>query len=518
MPIPRWRTRSTGRKPSPRFASVVGHTQMRAPACPSRSSSRPSACVACTTVVRGPRQPQSASSSIGRSAVLGEALLDLARLLVRVHVQRQPVLRRRSAELLEPVARAGAHGVGGDADADACGAELLEPAQVVGDRRLAEAVDAAARVGDVEEHELDARFGRRLGRRVRLGQAEVVELADGGVAGGAHLPVDPGVALADPSRCLTPGQVQHGLPPRPEVLALVPAAQAPLEGVAVGVDEPRELEICPPRARGYACAAAPPGRGAGMGVLLRALPLARAGTVAIFYYPWYGTPAADGAWQHWDQNGHRPPADLYSSFFPALGPYSSSDPAVVERQMTQIAPAGVDEVVVSWWGRGSAEDARLPLVVAAARRHGLLVGDPPRALPGPLGRPPSRSTSATSPRSASATSTSTTRATSPAADWAAVRAQVPSTMRLFAGTEKVGFAAAGRFDGVYTYDFITNTGAKFARLCAQAHAHAPRSARRASAPATTATAPASRRGAASAGTAPPTTASGRRRSPRTPTS
>ena len=36
------------------------------PAWPSRSSSRPSACVACTTVVRGPRQPQSASSSIGR--------------------------------------------------------------------------------------------------------------------------------------------------------------------------------------------------------------------------------------------------------------------------------------------------------------------------------------------------------------------------------------------------------------------------------------------------------------------
>jgi glycoprotein endo-alpha-1,2-mannosidase len=197
--------------------------------------------------------------------------------------------------------------------------------------------------------------------------------------------------------------------------------------------------------------------------------LARAGTVAIFYYPWYGTPATDGAWQHWDQNVHLPPADLYSSFFPALGPYSSSDPAVVERQMTQIASAGIDEVVISWWGRGSAEDARLPLVAAAARRHGLLVAihlEPyadrtAASVALDLGYLASfgvRDAYVYHPRDF------------PAADWAAVRGQVPSTMRVFAGTEKVGYAAAGRFDGVYTYDFLTNSGGKFARLCAQAHA------------------------------------------------
>ena len=59
-------TRSTGRKPSPRFASVVGHAQIRAPARASRSSSAPSACVAWTTVVRSLRQPARSSSSIGR--------------------------------------------------------------------------------------------------------------------------------------------------------------------------------------------------------------------------------------------------------------------------------------------------------------------------------------------------------------------------------------------------------------------------------------------------------------------
>jgi hypothetical protein len=196
---------------------------------------------------------------------------------------------------------------------------------------------------------------------------------------------------------------------------------------------------------------------------------ARAGTVAIFYYPWYGTSVKDSGWQHWNQNGHRPPNDLYSRFYPAGGPYSSSDPAVVERQMTQIASAGVDEVVISWWGRGSLEDARLAPVVSSARRHGLLIGI---HLEPYGGRTPStvatdaeylagfgvRDIYVYEPRE------------SPAADWAAARDSIPPTMRLLAGTEKVGFAAAGRFDGVYTYDFLTNTGAKFTRLCSQAHA------------------------------------------------
>ena len=139
--------------------------------------------------------------------------------------------------------------------------------------------------------------------------------------------------------------------------------------------------------------------------------LARAGTVAIFYYPWYGTPAADGAWQHWDQNGHRPPSDLYSGFFPALGPYSSSDPAVVERQMTQIAVGGRRRgrrlVVGPRLRRGRAAAARRHGGAAARAARRASTSSRTRTAP----RRPSRSTSATSPPSACATSTSTTRAT-----------------------------------------------------------------------------------------------------------
>src|SRR4029077_7627370 len=54
----------------------------------------------------------------GPDVVLGEALLDLAWLLVGVDVQRQLMLGGVASELLEPPARAGTDGVGSDADAD----------------------------------------------------------------------------------------------------------------------------------------------------------------------------------------------------------------------------------------------------------------------------------------------------------------------------------------------------------------------------------------------------------------
>src|SRR5262249_44571362 len=94
--------------------------------------------------------------------------------------------------------------------------------------------------------------------------------------------------------------------------------------------------------------------------------------VAIFYYPWYSTPRRDGSWAHW-YVPHDGSEMLSTRFFPARGLYSSSDPKVVDAQMREIRRAGIDTVVVSWWGFGSPEAARLPLVLAAAERNGLLV-------------------------------------------------------------------------------------------------------------------------------------------------
>ena len=196
--------------------------------------------------------------------------------------------------------------------------------------------------------------------------------------------------------------------------------------------------------------------------------LAHAATVATFYYPWYSTPTVDGAWQHWDQNTHRPPSDVYSRFYPAAGPYSSTDPVVLDRQMGQIQAAGVDEVIVSWWGRGSVEDHRLPAVMAAARRHRLSVA---LHLEPYEGRTPA--TIASDLAYASFIGIRDVYVYHPrdftAADWSTLHSAVP-TLRIFAGTELAGFAAAGNFDGFYTYDFVTYGADKFARFCAQAHA------------------------------------------------
>lgn len=192
--------------------------------------------------------------------------------------------------------------------------------------------------------------------------------------------------------------------------------------------------------------------------------------MAIFYYSWYGTPQHDGAWQHWNQNGHTPPQDLYSRYFPASGPYSSADPRVVKRQMAEIASAGVNEVVISWWGRGSTEDQLLPLVLSAAHKDRLQTAVHLEPYPG---RSPAtvaadlpylaslgiRDVYVYHPRDFAAS------------DWAAIAAQKPPSIRLFAGTELVGFAVAGGFDGFYTYDFVDYGGGKFIRLCAEAHAH-----------------------------------------------
>ena len=96
------------------------------------------------------------------------------------------------------------------------------------------------------------------------------------------------------------------------------------------------------------------------------MPSARVG---IFYYPWFATPRTDGRYAHWQQGSSTPPANLASGFYPARGLYSSADGLVVDAQMGEIAAAGIGTVIVSWWGRGSAEDRQLPQVVAAARAH-----------------------------------------------------------------------------------------------------------------------------------------------------
>jgi Glycosyl hydrolase family 99 len=197
------------------------------------------------------------------------------------------------------------------------------------------------------------------------------------------------------------------------------------------------------------------------------------GRVTAFYYPWYGTPAVDGAYQHWSQGGHDPPDDIASAFYPDGGVYSSSDLLVVAQQMQEIKDAGIDEIAVSWWGRGSAEDGRLGAVAAAARAAGITVAVHLEPYAG-------RTVAGTVADVAYLESTygvKTFYVYRPfdftVADWAAAAQALHSGGATFyAQTALVGAAAAAKFDGVYTYDIVTYGGDKFARLCREArHMH-----------------------------------------------
>ena len=95
--------------------------------------------------------------------------------------------------------------------------------------------------------------------------------------------------------------------------------------------------------------------------------------VAAFYYPWYGNPTVDGQWIHWEQNSHQPPQDIGSDYYPALGPYSSKDPAVVAQHMAWLRQAGVGVIISSWWGPNSREDHALPLILKMAGQYGIQV-------------------------------------------------------------------------------------------------------------------------------------------------
>jgi hypothetical protein len=48
-----------------------------------------------------------------------------------------------------------------------------------------------------------------------------------------------------------------------------------------------------------------------------------------------------------------PPGYIHSPFYPQLGPYSSRDELAIRRHFDMLLKAGVDVVVVSWWGRVS---------------------------------------------------------------------------------------------------------------------------------------------------------------------
>jgi RNA polymerase sigma factor (sigma-70 family) len=76
---------------------------------------------------------------------------------------------------------------------------------------------------------------------------------------------------------------------------------------------------------------------------------------AAFYYPWYP--------ENLSQSGD-------SHYTPSAGDYSVDDPSTVDRQIKDMQYAGLQAGIESWWGQGTREDKRLPLLMSEAAKLG----------------------------------------------------------------------------------------------------------------------------------------------------
>jgi Glycosyl hydrolase family 99 len=89
----------------------------------------------------------------------------------------------------------------------------------------------------------------------------------------------------------------------------------------------------------------------------------------VHYMPWFETPATSGTgqWgQHWTManenpniilsNGRR---QIASWFYPMIGPYDSDDRDVIDYHLLLMKYAGIDGVIVDWYGTFNVDDYAL---------------------------------------------------------------------------------------------------------------------------------------------------------------
>jgi hypothetical protein len=80
--------------------------------------------------------------------------------------------------------------------------------------------------------------------------------------------------------------------------------------------------------------------------------------VMVYYMPWYiARPHSDNWGWHWTMDHFNPDhinaageREIASWYYPLIGPYDSSDPAVLEYHVLLMKFAGVDGVIVDWYG------------------------------------------------------------------------------------------------------------------------------------------------------------------------
>ena len=87
-------------------------------------------------------------------------------------------------------------------------------------------------------------------------------------------------------------------------------------------------------------------------------------TLMVHYMPWYAAKPVSGHWGwHWTMNHFQPDRigpqgwrEVASHDYPQIGAYDSNDPHVLECQTLLMKIAGVDGVIIDWYGREKFRD------------------------------------------------------------------------------------------------------------------------------------------------------------------
>ena len=86
--------------------------------------------------------------------------------------------------------------------------------------------------------------------------------------------------------------------------------------------------------------------------------------VLVHYMPWYASESVSGEWGwHWTMNRFNPDKvgkdgrrEVASHYYPLIGAYDSNDPHVLECHVLLMKFAGIDGVVIDWYGRDAFRD------------------------------------------------------------------------------------------------------------------------------------------------------------------
>jgi len=87
-------------------------------------------------------------------------------------------------------------------------------------------------------------------------------------------------------------------------------------------------------------------------------------SVMVYYMPWFtAKPYTDNWGWHWTMDHFNPDVvgpsgerQIASWYYPLIGPYDSSDPAVLEYHVLLMKLAGIDGVIVDWYGSANVLD------------------------------------------------------------------------------------------------------------------------------------------------------------------